>query len=469
MPTGTKPVGSGGEAARPSRHGRSPHVHHFLTGGNASGYVLLWLLLLVCGLSARLSAYSFLTHQDLIDVAWNDSIRPLLLERYPGATEAQLRQARAYAYGGATIQDIGYYPFGHQYFSNLTHYVRSGDFVINLLANSRNVDDYAFALGALSHYVGDNDGHRFATNPSTAIEFPKLGKKYGPIVTYDESPNAHIRTEFAYDVEQLSRHRFAPAGYLDSVGFHVPRALLERAFVETYGVPLRSVLGHEAPAIQSYHKSVGKLLPAVADAEALVYRNDFPPDRRTPAFQLFEARQLRSRDENGWTNWKHKEGFQVHLLALGIELMRFGPKIGPLSALAIRGPDMETDRWFIESLNRSDADYVQLLKTLAANPNKVLSLPNRDLDTGHRVRPGAYPLTDQTYAKLLRQLTAQPGRPLPASLRQNILAYYADPKAPIVTRKNPKAWKRVQAELPVLCNMQTIGAVSTQPGKLPRR
>ena len=150
---------------------------------------------------------------------------------------------------GPRSRILGYYPFGHEFFSNLTHYVRSGEFVNNLIRDSRNVNEYAFALGALSHYVGDNDGHRFATNPSTPIEFPSLGKKYGPIVTYDEAPHAHVRTEFAYDVEQLSRHEFAPVGYMHALGFKVPRKLVERAFFETYGLPLHSVLGHPRAGI----------------------------------------------------------------------------------------------------------------------------------------------------------------------------------------------------------------------------
>lgn len=421
---------------------------------------VLVAVLLLDTFSHRAAAYSFLTHQDLIDVTWSSSIRPLLQERFPHVSEAQLREARAYAYGGATIQDMGYYPFGHQYFSNLTHYVRSGDFVTNLLLNARTVDEYAFALGALSHYVGDNDGHQFATNPSTAIEFPALQRKFGPIVTYDQAPHPHVRTEFAYDVEQLSQHRFAPAGYLHSVGFHVPRALLERAFVETYGLPLRSVLGRPKPALQSYHTSVGKLLPALAQAEVLVYHNDFPRDQNTPAFHQFQARQLRSKTENGWQNWKHKPGFQVHAIALVIRIVRIGPKVGPLSTLAIRGPSMETDRWFIESMNRSVAEYEELLRKLAKNPRQELPLPNRDLDTGHEVSRGSYPLTDQTYAKLLRQLTAQPDRPLPASLRTNILEFYREPQAPAPGEKDKKNLKRVEAELPVLRGMGTIGTAA---------
>ncbi len=417
------------------------------------GIYFLIVLLLFAILPQPTDAYSFLTHEDLVDVAWHGSIRPALLARFPKTTVAQLREARSYAYGGTTIQDLGYYPFGHEFFSDLTHYVRSGEFVNNLIRNSRTVDEYAFALGALSHYVGDNDGHRFATNPSTSIEFPSLGKKYGPIVTYDEAPHAHVRTEFAYDVEQLSRHEFAPVGYMHAMGFRVPRKLVERAFFQTYGLSLRSVLGRPRPAFESYDSAVAKLLPTLAHAEVLIHRKDFPPVDNTPAYRQFSSRQAQAGVENDWAMYKHKVGFKVHFVAF---LIRIVPKIGATSDLAIRGPRPETDRWYIESVNRSMDDYERMLRELAKDPTHTLKLPDRDLDTGNLVRPGTYVLTDKTYAELLNKLTAEPGRRVPAGLRQNVLAYYADPDAPISTKINSKAWRRVQAELTTLQGMQTV-------------
>ena len=89
--------------------------------------------------------YSVQTHQELIDLAWKQSIRPLLLKRFPTLTEAQLQEAHGYAYGGCAIQDFGYYPFGNKFFSDLTHYVRSGDFVVSLLRNANTPDDITAA------------------------------------------------------------------------------------------------------------------------------------------------------------------------------------------------------------------------------------------------------------------------------------------------------------------------------------
>ena len=137
----------------------------------------LWLACCwLCSLPQISLAYSVLTHEQLIDLSWNGILQPVLKKRFPQTTAAGLQEAHAYAYGGCAIQDLGYYPFGNKFFSDLTHYVRTGDFIMRLLADARNVNEYAFALGALSHYVGDNVGHHDAVNPSTAIGFPKLEK-----------------------------------------------------------------------------------------------------------------------------------------------------------------------------------------------------------------------------------------------------------------------------------------------------
>src|ERR1700737_3089435 len=136
----------------------------------------LLLIMLMC--SGGSSAYSVLTHEEIVDLLWTDGIRPLLLKRYPALSEDQIKEAHAYAYGGAVIQDLGYYPFGNREFSNLVHYVRSGDFVRELLLESQDANEYAFALGALSHYASDIAGHP-AVNQAVAIQYPKLRAKFG--------------------------------------------------------------------------------------------------------------------------------------------------------------------------------------------------------------------------------------------------------------------------------------------------
>src|SRR6185312_11900634 len=184
---------------------------------------ILALVLVLCGAPAF--GYSVLTHEQLVDLLWADHIRPLLLARYPGLTPDQMKEAHAYAYGGAVIQDLGYYPFGSKLFSDMVHYVRSGDFVSELIRQSENVDEYAFALGALSHYAGDAAGHPGSVNQAVAIEYPKLRAKFGNFVTYDEAKTQHLKIEFGFDMEQVARHRYAPQQYHDYIGFQVSKAL----------------------------------------------------------------------------------------------------------------------------------------------------------------------------------------------------------------------------------------------------
>src|SRR3954462_6365152 len=136
----------------------------------------LVVALLICGFSQPCSSYSVLTHEQIVDLVWTGQLAPLLLKKYPDTTPEQLRIAHGYAYGGCLIHDLGYYPFGNRFFSDLVHYVRSGDFVEALFAESTDVNEYAFALGALSHYASDLTGHP-AVNIAVAQEFPKLQAK----------------------------------------------------------------------------------------------------------------------------------------------------------------------------------------------------------------------------------------------------------------------------------------------------
>src|ERR1700730_13091548 len=175
----------------------------------------LLIVVLIC--TGGLSAYSVLTHEEIVDLVWADQIRPLLLKRYPGLTEDQIKEAHAYAYGGAVIQDLGYYPFGSTEFSSLVHYVRSGDFVHEMMLESADVNEYAFALGAMAHYTSDITGHP-AVNQAVAIEYPKLQRKYGKSVTYAQDKTAHVKTEFGFDMAQVAKNRYASQQYHDFIG-----------------------------------------------------------------------------------------------------------------------------------------------------------------------------------------------------------------------------------------------------------
>lgn len=398
-------------------------------------------------------SYSVQTHEQLIDLAWTGSIQPLLRQRYPGLSADQLDRAHAFAYGGCAIQDLGYYPGGNQFFSDLTHYVRSGDFVRALVRDARTPDELGFAIGALSHYVGDTIGHSEATNPSVAEEFPSLEHRYGPSVPYDDSPHAHVRVEFAFDINEISKHRFAPSAYLRHVGLHIARDLLDRAFFETYGLNADQVLGKRRPTIRGYRFAVRTLLPRVAYAENLLHRKNFPPDERTPDFVQLEKDLARTEFESGWDQYRRHAGLGTYTLA---GLIAITPKVGPLSMLAIRGPEPLAEARYVASLTHS----VTSLRAALAQPwpDRLSAdvVPNRDLDTGRVVVPGSYRLTDQTYARLLEQITRNPAQRLPAGLKRDVTAYYADPAAPISTRSNRKAWQRVQQELGVLAGMASL-------------
>lgn len=427
---------------------------------------MLVFVLLLSLLSGEAPAYSVLTHEQLIDFAWSGSIRPLLLARFPASTAAALREAHAYAYGGCAIQDMGYYPFGNDFFSDLTHYVRSGDFIAALFRNARNVNEYAFAIGALSHYLGDSIGHAEAINRATAIEFPKLEDKFGQIVTYDESPHGHVRTEYGFDIEQLSKREFAPPAYMDHIGFKVSRKQLERAFRETYGINAPEILGRTRPplrpALRSYRRSVRTFIPKFSEAEVVLHHNQFPPDLDNDAYRLFHQRLATADYERHWSRAYRGPGFIAHVLAVVIKIL---PKIGPISMLAIKIPDRETEGWYVRSVNHTVDVYREMLDGLRADPNAQLTLPNRDLDTGDGVKPGAYRRTDDTYARLLDRIASKANRKLPSGIRQDILDFYSDLNAPISTKRDPDRWKRLLSQLESLRRENAAESLSQSSGE----
>ncbi len=422
-----------------------------------------WLRSSICGLAfllaitfspASAAAYSVLTHEELIDLAWNSSIRPLLLARFPGATDAQLVEAHAYAYGGCAIQDMGYYPFGKRIFSDLTHYVRSGDFVAWLFRNARTINEYAFAIGALSHYLGDSIGHLEAINPATGLAFPKLSRRFGPEVTYDESPHGHIRTEFAFDVEELKERAFAPPAYLSQIGLQTPRKFLAQAFIDTYGFDVLEVLGRTRPALRSYRTSVRSFIPSFAEAEVVLHGHQFPPPPDDDAYRIFAERVARTNYDRRWKHTYRGPGFKSHLLAIVVFIV---PKIGAAADLAIKIPNHDTQELYLQSVNHAVEAFDAALKKLGSEPKTLIALPNIDLDTGHHVKRGEYRRTDQTYARLLERLTSVQGRTIPIDVQQNILTFYAISK----TALDPTP--RVRAQLEVLKGMKTADGLRPAP------
>src|SRR5580700_11401137 len=401
---------------------------------------VLSLLLCVLVCSSVLSAYSVLTHEEIVDLVWSDQIQPLLLHRFPGLTDDQIREAHAYAYGGAVIQDLGYYPFGSKEFSNLVHYVRSGDFVRELLLESQDVDEYAFALGALSHYASDIAGHP-AVNQAVAIEYPKLRAKYGKSVKYAQDKTAHLKTEFGFDMVQVAKNRYASQQYHDFIGFKVSKTLLERVFPVVYGVELKDVLVHEDLAIGSYRYSVSRMIPEMTQVALRTHKKDMMREQPDFAKQKFLYRLSRSEYEKDWGKDYTKPGFGTRVLST---LLRYMPKIGPFKALAFKNPTPQTEDLYFKNINTTVDQYRTFLEEVRTD---TVALPNCDLDSGNLTKAAEYSLTDEAYAKLLAQLSERKFDQTSPELRANILSFYGDLSLPIETKKNQDNWQSVLTSL----------------------
>ena len=402
---------------------------------------LVLALFLFAGWPAQTAAYAVLAHEAIIDSAWDANIRPLLLKRFPDATAEEIKEAHGYAYGGVIIQDMGYYPHGNHFFSDLTHYVRSGDFILALLRDAKDLDGYAFALGALSHYAADNDGHLIGVNRAVPVLYPKLKKKYGASVTYEEDPLAHVKTEFGFDVLEIAQGRYAPDSYHDFIGFGVSVPLLEQAFQETYGLNLKNILSDEDKVLGSYRYDVSQLLPKATRVAWSLKKDDILKDQPGVTKKKFLFNLSRASYEKNWGRKYQPPTFWERFLAF---LARIVPKVGPLRVLQLRMPTPDTERMFEASFNATLDRYRNLLAHVDTGQ---MDLPNDNLDTGEVTGPGKYRLTDETHAKLLDALAKQNFTGASPAIRSEVLEFYGHPDAPYATKRNPKAWAKVEAQL----------------------
>ena len=368
-------------------------------------------------------------------------IRPVLLKRFPDATPGQLREAHAYAYGGAIIQDMGYYPHGSKLFSDLTHYVRSGDFVQALLRDAQTRDEYAFALGALAHYVADNFGHRMGTNVSVPLLYPKLEKKYGNVVTYEDDPLAHLKAEFGFDVLEVAKQRYAPDSYHDFIGFEVAQPLLERAFAETYGVEFKSLFEDENRAIGSYRRAVSSLIPKATRVAWDIKKDDIRRDLPGVTKKKFLYNLSRASYEKKWGTDYQKPTFGEKFLA---SLYHVLPKIGSLKILTFRTPTPETERLFEASFNATLQHYRGLLMDLKEGP---IDLPNDNIDVGERTARGQYHLYDKACEQLLEKLAANDFANASPELRADLMRFFSEPAGVDDSTLKRKDRERLQANL----------------------
>jgi hypothetical protein len=417
---------------------------------------------MVLSLPPGLAAYSVLTHEAIIDSVWKIRIEPLLRERFPQATKEELHVAHAYTYGGAIIQDMGYYPHGSKFFSDLLHYVRSGDFIQALLRDAKNLNDYAFAVGSLAHYAADDNGHRLAVNQVVPVLYPKLQRKYGNVVTYANDPLSHLKTEFAFDVVEVAKGRYAPDDYHEFIGFEVSKPLIEQAFADTYSLDLNSLFTDLDLAIGSYRHNVSSVIPKATKLAWQIKKDDIQKDIPGITRKQFLYNLSRASYRKKWGNKYQAPGFGTKLLAF---ILRLIPKFGPLRALQFRPLTPPTELVFMDSFNKALENYQELLGELQKGH---LVLANKNFDTGDVTPAGAYSLCDKAYAELLHRLAAKQFAQISPELRTNILDYYSNLNAPIATKKNPKEWSQVLTELDELKSNVPASKPPTTPGAAPQ-
>lgn len=420
---------------------------------------LLSIAALVCFCAVPVQPYSVLSHEAIIDTLWDVRILPILRARFPQATPKAFEEAHAYAYGGAIIQDLGYYPMGSKFFSDLTHYVRSGDFVVNLLVDATTLDELAFSLGALSHYVADEFGHSLGTNRAEPLMYPKLREKFGNIITYEDDPFAHLQTEFGFDVLEAAKGRFPPQAYQQFVGFEVSTPLLQRAFRETYCLELSDVLRNVTVSVGSYRHALSHTIP-LATKVAWAQRKD---EIRRSEPGITRSRFLfnisRSSYRKQWGRVYETPGIWSRILAF---LLKLVPKVGPLRALKFHMPTPDAEQIFMHSFNVIVTRFDDRLDAVAKSR---LTLPDINFDTGALSQPAVYTRADDTYAILIEKLAKKNFAGLDEGLKTRVLGYYTNLQLPFSTKKDKKKWKRLEADLSRLREVVPVPAqAQSHPG-----
>jgi zinc dependent phospholipase C len=392
---------------------------------------------------APAGAYSALAHEAIIDAVWEGSIVPVLRARFTSVRDDDLKRARAFAYGGSLIQDIGYYPFSSRFFGDLTHYVRSGDFVEALIREATDVTEYAFALGALAHYAADNTGHPLAVNRAVPELYPDLRQRFGDVITYGQNPAAHLKTEFGFDVVQVARGRYASGAFHDFIGFEVSKPVMERAFKSTYGLDLKEVFAAIDVSIGTFRWAVNTTIPAMTKVAWELKEKEIVALTPSITRERFVFSQTRAEYEQRWGTEYQRPGWIHKCLAA---LMRIVPRFGPFKPLAFEPPTADTEKWFVESFARTVSYYRTLIDDARRS---ALSIANRNFDTGAQTKAGRYSLADKTYAQLVERLAKErdKGSSPPAPLLSDIHAFYADPAAPIDTKKHRKEWTKLTRSL----------------------
>nr|WP_294795121.1 zinc dependent phospholipase C family protein [uncultured Mucilaginibacter sp.] len=399
---------------------------------NLSKRLLLLLCCIVTFNTAR--GFSILAHEAIIDAEWTGNIKPLLLKKYPKATTDELTKAYAYTYGGSLVADMGYMPFGSPYFTNLLHYVRSGDFILTLIEEAQNLNEYAFALGALSHYMADKYGHSLATNLSVAIDYPQLKKKFGDIITFDDDHTSHSRIEFAFDVIQIAKGNYASVAFHNFIGFEIATPVLERAFRTVYGQDLQTVFPNFESYILTFRWGVRDMFPELARVARQSDKAGIRLSNQTFSRKTFSDRIPQNAFKQN-TASNSGTGSMAKLLA---RLVHRLPKIGPLKKMGFKYPGVTCEELFLKSMDSIMVNYDLALATLA--DGRSLLLPNINYDTGNLSVLNEYTLADTTYAEWLVNLRNDSEAVISPAMQQNIFAFYNKVGTPNLVANYANPW-----------------------------
>lgn len=339
-----------------------------------------------------------LAHQAVVDRSWDAAIVPELKRRFP-TTGDDLTRAKAFAYGGSHIADLGYFPLGSTLFTELVHYVRSGAFVTALVRSARTVDEYAFALGALGHYVADTVGHPEATNRVVPTLYPKLQRKFGDRVTYADDHASHLQTEFRFDVFEMAQNKASRDLFHHAVQFEVPTRVLGEAFERTYGIRLEELFTNVDAAILTYRWAFRGLIHEATGIAWALYQADIQKldPEMTPAGFVYDL--TRDDFEHEFGRAYAEPGYFARFLAFFVKLV---PNVGPLKRAIYKPLPPEAQQTFRSALDDAVARYQREIKRLG---RKSATLADLNLDTGTPVDPRDYEPAEDALTELA-ELTA---------------------------------------------------------------
>lgn len=388
--------------------------------------VLLLVLLLV---PRPATAFSVLAHQGVVDGAWESSLVPEIRRRFPNATPDEIAKARAFAYGGSHVADLGYFPLGSALFTNLLHYVRTGEFISALLAAARTPDEYAFALGALAHWVGDTTGHPEGTNRAVPIIYPKLRKKYGDHVTYADDHSAHATTEFRFDVFQMSRNKRTRDLFRHALQFEVSERVLNEAFERTYGLRLDDLFESTDVAIATYRWGFRTLIHEATGIAWELYRSDIEKLDPQATAESFVFDLPRADYEQEFGKAYREPGYFARFVGW---IVRLVPNVGPFKRTPYAPLPPEVQRLFTAAFDHASGKYRTAVGQIR---DGRLELPDANLDVGRPTARGEYEPADEAFDDWQAELRDR-GRPTPPPVKASSETRSASPAAQAPAREN---------------------------------